>query len=108
MKRCPKCGYVDPDCWRPAAFHPEISYAHIDGLEMFEPEVYEAIVDKAPGERVLVGEYVYWRSSRSPTVRRSWVDDHRIVGKRGSSQERVNQDTRSINEVWTKKLPKSR
>ena len=88
MRICPKCGHLDPECWRPAAFHPEISYAYIDSLEVFSPEIVEQLKDKKPGEIIVVDPFVYWKSPRSPTVRRTWIEDYKIKGK-SVNQERV-------------------
>ena len=83
------CGHVDPIWWRPAAYHAEFSYAHNSSLELLDPELWELLRDKRPGEEVQVGEYVYWRSTRSDTVRRAWAEDLRLVGKKGSWMERT-------------------
>ena len=61
----------------------------MDTLEMFEPEVWDLMKDEPPGKVLQLGEFVYWRSPRSDTVRRCWIEDFKIVGKRGSPQERV-------------------
>ena len=89
MRICPECGHEDPICWRPAAYHPEFSYAHLDGLDVLEPELAELLKGRRPGEMVQRGPYLYWRSTRSETVRRVWVEDYKRVGKKGSWQERV-------------------
>jgi len=69
-------------------YHQEVSYAHASSLEALDPELWELLKDKRPGEEVQVGEYVYWKSSRSDTVRRAWMEDLRLVGKKGSWQEK--------------------
>jgi len=88
MRICPKCGYIDPIWWRPAAYHQEFSYAHASSLEALDPELWELLRDKRPGEEVQVGEYVYWKSTRSDVVRRAWMEDLRLVGKKGSWMEK--------------------
>lgn len=89
MRVCPKCGHEDPIWWRPAAFHPEFSYAHNTSLESLEPELWALLKDLPAGAIVTVGPYHYWKSSRSDTTRRIWVEDFKMVGKKGSPQERV-------------------
>ena len=89
MRICPKCGHVDPIWWRPAAYHPEFDYAHLEALEAMDLELYKIISSLRPGELTQQGPYLYWKSSRSETVRRVWIEDYKIVGKRGSPQERV-------------------
>jgi len=91
MRRCPKCGYVDSECWRPAAFHPWISYAYLDSLEVLEPEIFEIIKDRKTGKTIIHNEYVYWISPKSSTVRRAWIKDFEIYGK-SVPQERVSHD----------------
>lgn len=88
MRICPECGHIDPIWWRPAIFHSEFSYAHNSSLEALDPELWELLKDKRPGEEVQVGEYVYWKSTRSDTTRRAWMEDLRLVGKKGSWQEK--------------------
>lgn len=107
MRVCPNCGYVDGEEWRPAAFHRHISYAYTSSLEYTDPELYKAIIN-APADAILYRHpFVYWQSPRSDTTRRSWVEDFKLYGK-NVPQERANEETRSINEVWTKGLSKSR
>lgn len=89
MRACPKCGHVDPICWRSGAFHPEFQYADFDSLELLETELFSAVKDKKPGEIIQIGDYVFWKSTRSNTVRRIWIEDYKLVGKKGSPQERV-------------------
>lgn len=90
MRICPTCGHVDPMCWRPNAWNPQYSYARIDQLEFFVPELWQLIKDKKPGEIVQLGEYLYWKTQGgSQTVRRCWIEDFKIVGKKGEPQERV-------------------
>lgn len=89
MRVCLKCGHVDPIWWRPSAYHPEFSYADFSGLELLDPELWGLLKERRRGEIVERGPYLYWRSSRSDTVRRVWVEDYRWVGKKGSPQERV-------------------
>lgn len=90
MRVCPKCGHVDPIWWRPAAYHPEFSYAYLTSIESLDPELWELLKDKKAGDIVQRGPYLYWRSTRSQTVRRVWVEDYKMAGKTGSWQERVN------------------
>ena len=61
----------------------------MDTLEMFEPDVFELMKEAPNGEVRQLNDFVYWKSPRSDTVRRCWVEDFKIVGKRGSPQERV-------------------
>ena len=89
MRVCPECGHVDPIWWRPAAYHPEFSYAHNTALEWNDPELWAALKPLKRGEIIKRGVYLYWKSTRSETVRRVWVEDYKVVGKRGSPQERV-------------------
>lgn len=91
MRECPNCGYVDPECWRPAAFHQHIDYAYVDSLNLFEPEVFQLMKDKIPGEVVPLPPFVYWLSSKSHTIRRSSIEDFKIKGK-SIPQERVSHD----------------
>ena len=88
MRVCKECGHVDPNWWRPAAFHQHIDYAYLDGLDVLDPELYDLIKDKKPGETIIRGPFVYWLSSRSPTVRRAWIEDFKVYGK-SVPQERV-------------------
>ena len=88
MRECPKCGHIDPECWRPAAFHQHIDYADIDSLELFEPEVFQLMKDKIPGEIAKLYPFVYWKSPKSHTIRRSSIEDFKIKGK-SVPQERV-------------------
>jgi len=92
MRVCPKCGHVDPIWWRPAAYHPEFSYAHNTSLESLEPELWDKLKDLPAGEIITAGPYLYWKSTRSETTRRIWVEDYKMVGKKGSPQERVSHD----------------
>jgi len=89
VRICPKCGHIDPIWWRTAAFHPEFSYAQASALESLQPELWELLKDKRPGDIVQVGEYMYWKSTRSDTVRRAWTEDLRLIGKKGSWQEKA-------------------
>jgi len=89
MRVCPECGHVDPIWWRPAVYHPEFSYAHIEALKGDDPELMKALAAVKRGEIVQRGPFLYWTSARSETVRRVWVEDYKIVRKRGSPQERV-------------------
>lgn len=89
MRICPKCGYEDPICWRPAVYHQEFSYAHTSSLELLDPELWELMQGKRRGEIVERGPYLYWRSSRSDVIRRIWVEDFKRVSKSGSPQEKV-------------------
>ncbi len=103
MGVCPKCGHEDAPCWRSAAFHTEHSYAQLSTLEMFEPELWEAIKDKPKGEVIKLLPYVYWKSIKSETVRRCWVEDFKVLGKSGSPQERVQAD-RSRSELFVRRI----
>jgi len=88
MRVCPNCGHVDPEWWRPAAFHQHIDYADFSVLEIFEEELAEALRDKKSGELVVIEPFVYWKSAKSNTVRRSSVEDFEIKGK-SVPQERI-------------------
>jgi len=103
MRVCPKCGYEDAPCWRPGAYHQEHSYSQIDVLEMFEPELWEAIKNKDRGELIEIPPFVFWKSTRSDTVRRCWIEDFKMVGKRGSPQERT---TKKSPGQWTSRKRK--
>jgi len=89
MRICPECGHMDPIWWRPTAYHPEFSYAHNEALEAMDPELFAALAAVKRGEIVQRGPFLYWKSTKSETVRRVWVEDYKIVRKRGSPQERV-------------------
>ena len=107
MRICPVCGHKDGEEWRPAAFHHHISYAYLDSLYYTEPELYQKI-KTAPAEAIIYYHpFVYWKSPRSETVRRAWIEDFKLYGKT-VPQERDKEKNRSINEVWTKGLSKSR
>ncbi len=67
---------------------------------MFEPELWEAIKDKPKGETIEIPPYVFWKSIKSDTVRRCWIEDFKMVGKAGSPQERVDKESPG---QWTKK-----
>lgn len=88
MRVCPNCGCVDPEWWRPAAFHQHIDYADLSVIESLEPEIFRELKDKKYGEVVVIGIYCYWKSSKSETVRRSSIEDFKIKGK-SVNQERV-------------------
>lgn len=89
MRVCPKCGYEDPICWRPAAYHPEFSYAHLSSLELLDPELWKALNEKRRGEIIQRGIYLYWRSTGADVARRVWIEDFKHVGKKGSPQEKT-------------------
>ena len=89
MRICPRCGHVDPIWWRPAVYHPEFSYAHNTALEWNDPDLWAALRPLKRGDIIKRGSYLYWKSTRSDTTRRIWVEDYKLVGKKGSSQERV-------------------
>ena len=91
VRICPHCGYVDPIWWRPAAYHPEFSYAQNTALEWNDRELWAALKPLKAGEILKRGPYLYWKSTRSDTTRRVWVEDYKLVGKKGSPQERVRQ-----------------
>lgn len=88
MRICPRCGHIDPIWWRPARHHPEFSYAHNTALEWNDPELWAALQTVKRGEIIKRGPYLYWKSTRSDTTRRMWIEDYRLVGKTGSPQER--------------------
>ena len=79
MRVCPKCGYIDPFCWRdPYSRGMEVSYARLDELEQYQPEIVKKLLesplkDKNPIREVVVGPYAYglWNSGY---VRRRWVE----------------------------------
>ncbi len=100
MRFCPECGHVDPIWWRPAIYHQEFSYAHTPSLENLDPELWELLKDKRPGEEVQVGEYIYWKSTRSATVRRAWMEDLRLIGKKGSWQEKPSRGQQLKLDLW--------
>ena len=54
-----------------------------------DPQIYELLRTKKPGEMVKRGPYLYWKSTRSEVARRVWVEDYERVGKKGSWQERA-------------------
>ena len=88
MRICPRCGYVDPIWWRSAAYHPEFSYAHNTALLWNDPELWAALKSVKRGEIIKRGPFLYWKSTRSDTTRRVWIEDYRLVGKKGNPQER--------------------
>lgn len=88
MRLCPKCGHVDPEWWRPAAFHQHIDYAQYDVLELFEPEIIKELEGKKAGTVIFIEPFAYWKSPKSETVRRSSIEDFKIKGK-SVPQERV-------------------
>lgn len=81
MRVCPECGYVDDECWRPAAFHRHIDYAYIESVKRLNPELWAELKHLKKNELLVRDSFVYWLSSRSDTVRRSWREDYRIFGK---------------------------
>ena len=89
MRICPKCGHVDPIWWRANAWHPEFSYAQNTALEWNDPDLWEALRPLKRGEIIKRGPYLYWKSTRSDTTRRVWIEDYKLVGKKGSPQERT-------------------
>ena len=89
MRVCPKCGYVDPIWWRPAAYHQEHSYASFDVIQWNEPKLWEQLKDLPRGELLRIEPFFYWKSTRSDTIRRVWIEDYYLVGKSGNPQERV-------------------
>lgn len=88
MRICPKCGHVDPEWWRPAAFHQHIDYAQLDVISQFEPEVFEALKGKPAGTVVFIEPFAYWKSPKSETIRRCSIEDYELKGK-SVPQERV-------------------
>lgn len=89
MRICPRCGHVDPLHWLPAMYHQEFSYAHASSIELLDPELWAALTAVKRGDMVRRGPYLYWRSSRSETVRRVWVEDYVRVRRKGSWLEKV-------------------
>ena len=101
MRICPECGHVDPEWWRPAAFHQHIDYVQMDVIEEFEPEIIEALKDKPAGTVVFIEPFAYWKSPKSETIRRSSIEDYKIKGK-SVPQERVShnpQHTLDMNQL---------
>jgi len=86
---CPRCGHVDPIWWRPAVYHQEFSYAHNTALVWNDPELWAALRPLKRGEIIKRGPFFYWKSTRSDTTRRVWIEDYRLVRKKGSPQEKV-------------------
>ena len=89
IRICPKCGHVDPIWWRPAIHHPEFSYAHNSALEWNDPELWASLKPLKRGEIVKRGPFLYWKSTRGDVTRRVCVEDYRLVGKKGSWQEKT-------------------
>lgn len=89
MRVCPKCGYEDPICWRPAAYHQEFSYTDFSSLELLDPLLWELLRQQKRGVIVRRDPFLFWRSSRSDVVRRIWIEDFKRVGKKGNPQEKV-------------------
>ena len=48
---------------------------------MFEPEILEALSGKKAGITVIIEPFVYWKSPKSDTIRRSSVEDFKTKGK---------------------------
>lgn len=56
---------------------------------ILEPDLWKALKAVKRGQLVRRGPFLFWRSSRSDTIRRVWMEDYRIVGKRGIPQEKM-------------------
>lgn len=90
MRICEKCGHVDHPMWRPNAWNPQYDYAPLESIEWNDEELWQLIKDKKTGEVIQRGVFVYWKTEGgSNTVRRCWIEDFKIVGKKGDPQERV-------------------
>jgi len=85
MRVCPKCHYVDPPWWRPSRWLPEHDTARIEDLQLNEPIIAQELTEK---EVAIVDVYVYWKSKRSPRVRRTWIEHWNMFGKAGEPQEK--------------------
>jgi len=85
MRVCPKCGYVDPPWWRPSRWQPEHDTARIDDLLLHEPELLKQLEREGV---VFKGPFVFWKSSRSRRVRRTWIQEWKRFGKSGEPQEK--------------------
>ena len=102
MRICPKCNHIDGYEWRPAAFLPHIDYAYIESLAATDKELYDILQITPAGKLLYRKPFVYWKSNRSNTVRRSWEKDFEIYGKT-EAQDRSDKKNPSPNELYVGK-----
>ena len=79
MRVCPKCGYVDPDVWRPHKWRLLVDYCSISEFEDDYPETAEQFKKH---EVALDENYAYLRAGKGKLyVQRIWRPLYEAGGK---------------------------
>lgn len=81
MRICPRCGHVDPECWRHLRWSLYPDYCHIEELLEFEPDLAKEILDRRPTVKgpLKRGVFVYMLT-KSMHVRRMSASDFTNYG----------------------------
>lgn len=101
MRICPKCGHIDPFCWRDAySKGMEVQYATLAELKESQPEIAQALMDSQPNPKnpireVVVEPYAYglWKSGY---VRRRWVEIWKHQGWKTIPMEKHTEPTNQV------------
>lgn len=76
MRTCPRCGHVDPECWKHLRWSLYQDYCYIEELLAFEPELAWEILDRRPTvKNPLRKEVFVYMLTKSMHVRRMSVSD---------------------------------
>jgi len=62
MRECPCCGYMESPVWRNVRHRIYTMYCRIDDLELWEPELYKLLKEKAAkGDFAdfIINKYIY-------------------------------------------------
>ena len=94
MRICPRCGYIDPFCWRDAYSRGmEVEYTRIDELEQYQPEIAKRLKEAVPNKKGVREwqdkNYAYglWPSGY---VRRRWLEIYKHQGWKAIPMEQHN------------------
>jgi len=81
MRVCPKCGFVDPPCWRQNRWISYVDYARVEDFW----EQYPAMVDIQPGHETSDEYNYYYRGRRNPYYVYRWP---KVLGPRYYTRSR--------------------
>ena len=68
MKVCPKCGYVDPQCWRQNRWVSNVDYTRVEDFVQY----YPGMAELQPGCTTSDEYNYYYRGKRNPYFVYRW------------------------------------